>query len=134
MNENTHKGSCLCGSISFEVLGPLPPGSACHCTKCRKSTGHYEAGVDVSRSSVKIHGSENLTWYQSSDKARRGFCSTCGSPLFFEPTKGDWIGLSLGAFDGPTNVKIERHIFVANKGDYYELEKDVPQYDLYPGA
>lgn len=134
MTEHTHKGSCLCGSVSFEVAGPLPPASACHCTKCRKSTGHYEAGVDVSQSSVRIYGSENLTWYQSSEKARRGFCRICGSPLFFAPTKGDWIGLSLGAFDGPTNVKIERHIFVANKGDYYEIEKDVPQFDLYPGA
>ena len=90
--------------------------------------------MDVSSSSIKINGSENLTWYQSSEKARRGFCSTCGSPLFFEPTQRDWIGLSLGAFDGPTNVKTERHIFVGNKGDYYEIENGVLQYDSYPGA
>jgi len=78
-----HKGSCLCKAVSFELEGKLPPASACHCTICRKTFGHYEAGIDVDRSAVKIHGAENVTWYQSSEKARRGFCRTCGSPLFF---------------------------------------------------
>jgi len=129
-----HQGSCLCGAVKFEVEGSLPAASACHCTKCRKYTGHFEAGIDVPKLKVKINGSNHLTWYQSSEKARRGFCSTCGSSLFFEPITGDWIGISMGAFDGPTNVKIERHIFVGDKGDYYQIEDGIPQYTLYPGA
>jgi|GEM_PF-5234743 len=71
-----HKGSCLCKAVTFEVEGDLPAPSACHYTKCRKHTGHFEAGTDVPRSSVKINGSENITWYHSSEKVRRGFCST----------------------------------------------------------
>jgi hypothetical protein len=82
-----HKGSCLCGKIKFEVEGDLNPPSACHCTMCRKQTGHYEAGTDVPRSCVKIFGEENITWYKSSEKVRRGLCSTCGSFLFFGPMK-----------------------------------------------
>ncbi len=50
-----HKGSCLCSSVSFEVTGALPAPSARHCTKCRKHTGHFEAGTDVPRSAVTIH-------------------------------------------------------------------------------
>lgn len=127
-------GSCLCGAVTFEVNGVLPDGSACHCTNCRKFTGNFEAGIDVNRSAVNIHDLESVTWYQSSEKARRGFCSKCGSSLFFEPTKGDWLGISLGAFDGPTNVKLAKHIFVGDKGDYYEIRDEVPQFKLYPGA
>ena len=122
-----NKGSCLCGAISFTVAGALPMGSACHCTKCRKHTGHYEASVDVPRSAVAIEGGEHVTWYHSSEKVRRGFCAICGSSLFFDPVHRDWIGISLGVFDTPTHTKLAMHIFVADKGDYYEIADGVPQ-------
>lgn len=125
-----HKGSCLCKAVSFEVSGDLPAPTACHCTKCRKHTGHYEAGTDVPRDNVKISGTENISWFQSSEKVRRGFCKTCGSSLFFDPldqAKHNWIGIMMGAFDGPTQTKLERHIFVADKGDYYEIADGLPQ-------
>ena len=122
-----HKGSCLCGAVHFTVAGDLPEGSACHCSKCRKHTGHYEAGVDVPRSAVTITGEEAITWYFSSEKVRRGFCSVCGSSLFFDPVHLDWIGLMLGSFDTPTQTRIGLHIFVADKGDYYEITDGAPQ-------
>jgi hypothetical protein len=127
-----HKGSCLCGAVTFEVDGALPAPSACHCTKCRKHTGHYEAGTDVPRSQVTIEGQENVTWYHSSEKVRRGFCSTCGSSLFFDIIHLDRIGISMGAFDTPTNTKLELHIFVADKGDYYDIADGLPQYQQTP--
>ncbi len=122
-----HKGSCLCGAVRFEVQGPLPEASACHCSKCRKHTGHYEAGVDVPRDRVSIWGEEAVSWYFSSEKVRRGFCATCGSSLFFDAVHLDRIGINMGAFDGPTGTKIGLHIFVADKGDYYTLGDGVPQ-------
>jgi len=32
-----------------------------------------------------------------------------------------WTSVALGAIDGPTGLALERHIFVADKGDYYEI-------------
>ncbi len=122
-----HKGSCLCGAVSFVVEGELPPPDACHCTICRKTSGHYYAGTDVKRDALTVTGGENVTWYQSSPKVRRGFCATCGSSLFFDPPHVDWIGISMGAFDKPTNTKLHIHIFVADKGDYYEIADGLPQ-------
>jgi hypothetical protein len=55
------------------------------------------------------------------EKVRRGFCSTCGSSLFWDPIQKDWIGIAMGAFDLPTNTKLRIHIHVADKGDYYEI-------------
>lgn len=122
-----HHGSCLCGKVRFSVAGDLSPPTACHCTKCRKQTGHYEAGTDVPRSAVTITGEDEVRWYQSSEHVRRGFCGTCGSALFFDPIERDWIGIFMGAFDGPTHTKLALHIFVADKGDYYEINDGVPQ-------
>ena len=121
------KGSCLCGAIKFEVSGELAAPNACHCTMCRKHSGHFEASTDVPRDRLTVEGEENVSWYQSSKKVRRGFCKICGSSLFFDPPHMDWIAVSMGAFDAPTNTKIERHIFVADKGDYYDIADGLPQ-------
>lgn len=122
-----HKGSCLCGAVRFQVNGDLPPPSACHCSQCRKHSGHYEASTDIPRSALTVHGAENVTWYHSSPKVRRGFCATCGSSLFWDPIFKDWTAVAMGAFDGPTSTKLGKHIFVADKGDYYDIGDGLPQ-------
>ncbi|MCZ7680221.1 MAG: GFA family protein [Sandaracinaceae bacterium] len=125
-----HRGSCLCGAVRFEVEGSLPPPDACHCTKCRKHSGHVLASTDVKRAALTVHGAEHVRWYRSSEKVRRGFCETCGSSLFFDPldqAKHDWIGVAMGAFDGPTETSLKIHIFVGDKGDYYEIADGLPQ-------
>ena len=127
-----HKGSCLCGAVRFEVEGRLASPSACHCTRCRKHTGYYEAGTDVPRSAVTMEGSDNITWYFSSEKVRRGFCRICGSSLFFDIVTVDRMGLAMGAFDTPTETALALHIFVADKGDFCEIADGLPQYSTHP--
>jgi hypothetical protein len=121
------KGSCLCGSIRFELSENPGAPTACHCVQCRKQSGHYFASVNVSKAAVTIVGAENLSWYASSAKVRRGFCAKCGSWLFWEPLARDWTSIAAGAFDGPTQLQLERHIFVAEKGDYYRIVDGLPQ-------
>ncbi len=122
-----HKGSCQCGAVTFTVDCELPGPDACHCGICRKTSGHYYAGTDVPKTSLTVTGSENVSWYKSSEKVQRGFCKTCGSNLFFEPFFRDWISIAMGAFDTPTNTKLAIHIFVDDKGDYYEINDGLPQ-------
>jgi hypothetical protein len=121
------KGSCLCGAVSFTVTGALKAPDACHCVQCRKHSGHYFASTDVPKEALEITGQDKLTWYHSSPKVRRGFCSLCGSSLFFDPPAKAWIGIAMGAFDTPTATQLEMHIFVAEKGDYYEIADGLPQ-------
>lgn len=122
-----HTGSCLCGAVRFEVSCDLPAPDGCHCSACRKWSGHYFVSTDVPRAAVKIEGEDKITWYRSSEKARRGFCSVCGSSLFWDPLHRDWTGIAMGAFERPTDTKIAVHIFVADKGDYYDIADGVPQ-------
>jgi hypothetical protein len=122
-----HKGSCLCGLVRFEVASDLSPPDACHCSKCRKHSGHYFASTDVQKDALSVEGGENLTWFDSSAKVRRGFCAKCGSSLFFDPPHLDWIGIAMGAFEQPTGARLNIHIFVADKGDYYDIADGLPQ-------
>jgi hypothetical protein len=76
-----------------------------------------------------VKGDDKVRWY-STQKVRRGFCSICGSSLFFDPLdqhKNDWIGVALGAIHGATNTTLKIHIFVADKGDYYSIADGLPQ-------
>lgn len=128
-----HKGSCLCGAVSFDVSCELPPPDACHCVPCRKQSGHFFVSTDVPRAALTVHGTENVSWYRCSEKVRRGFCSTCGSQLFWDPLLGkDWIGVAMGAFDLPTGTRIKMHIYVDDKGDYYDIADGAPQHRQTP--
>ena len=123
----THPGSCLCGAITFAVTGPLPAPDACHCTQCRKQSGHFWASTDVPMSALTIADDTHLRWYASSEKVRRGFCGQCGSALFWDPIHHPTIAVAMGAFDASTGAQLGAHIFVSHKGDYYTLNDGLPQ-------
>ena len=65
----------------------------------------------------------------ASDIAKRGFCPTCGCFLFWKHNDEDKMSFSLGMIDGPTSLRLQRHIFVADKGDYYDIADGLPQHD-----
>jgi hypothetical protein len=123
-----HNGGCLCGSVKFTVIGPLKAPDACHCSQCRRQTGHYWASTDVANNAISISSADSLRWYQSSAKVRRGFCAECGSTLFWEPQGQDRVAVAMGAFDLPTGTQLGIHIFVASKGDYYQIADGLPQH------
>ena len=112
-------GSCLCGAIRFTAHGKAAKPAACHCGQCRKTSGHIWASSHVPDDQLEISG--DVTWYQSSDKARRGFCSTCGASMFWKHDDDDHISFALGTVDGPTGLTLTRQIFTEDKGDYYDL-------------
>ena len=68
-----------------------------------------------------------VRWYKASPVAKRGFCPTCGSFWFWKGHAEDDTGVALSALDGPTGLKLERHIFTADKGDYYDITDQVRQ-------
>ena len=126
-----HPGSCLCGKVSFRVSGSLREIIACHCDQCRKQSGHFYAATSAADTDLTVEGSENLTWYAASPEARRGFCRDCGSALFWKREGSASTSILAGAFDKPTGLRIASHIFVGQKGDYYEIEDGLPQFARY---
>lgn len=120
-------GSCLCGAVAFTIPSDRPAPEACHCVMCRKTTGHFFVSMEVAKKDVTMTGTDPVTWYDSSEKVRRGFCGKCGSTLFFEPNFHDWTAVALGCINEPITKPISRHIFTADKGAYYEILDGAPQ-------
>ena len=121
------KGGCLCGAVTYELKGELRPVVACHCIQCRKTSGHYVAATQVAAADAEISG-ETLTWYRSSDVAERGFCSICGSNLFWRELGSDNVSIWAGSIDGRTGLRMESQLYAESAGDYYDLP-DVPVID-----
>ena len=142
MSEVSYTGSCLCGDVKYSLSGKqedIHGVTACHCQQCRKWAGHHWASIHGPLSGFEItHGEASVKWYKSSDMARRGFCKTCGSSLFWHgenyPSIADQMDVSAGSLDNPQGLKIFRHIFCKFKGDTYEIKDGVPTYETFPGA
>ena len=120
------KGSCLCGAVTFETEGPVEGFAVCHCTQCRKQSGHVWASAHVGDQGLKVSG--EVRWHASSEDARRGFCPVCGSFLFWKHAKDDHTSFSLGSLDEADGARLAKHIFTSDKGDYYDISDDLPQF------
>lgn len=126
---DTHKGSCLCGAVRFVARGPLRGVVYCHCSQCRKQSGHYYAATNVDDDMVEVEGREHITWFEASDFAKRGFCSRCGSVMFWKPNDDTYVSILAGSFDDASSLTGLCHIFVADKASYYEIADDLPQFE-----
>jgi hypothetical protein len=122
-------GSCACGAVSFKTRGELRGVVYCHCSQCRKQSGHYFASTNVADDHLEVTGSDKVTWFQSSGDAKRGFCAVCGSGLFWKHRKRDYTSILAGSFDLPSGLEGASHIFIADKGDYYEVNDGLPQFE-----
>jgi hypothetical protein len=127
VNATTSRGGCLCGGVRYEVRGPLREVMACHCSQCRRTSGHYAAMTSAASADLVLTRADTLAWYASSPAAERGFCRVCGSNLFWKPKAEERTSITAGTLDMPTGLKMNEHIFVADKSDYYELDDDLPK-------
>lgn len=137
MGDSRKAGRCLCGGVRFEVHGPLRAVLICHCRECRRWAGHAWAATSARRDDLVVEG-ETLAWIQSPESdshARRGFCSSCGSSLFWEAAGSESISIAAGALDEPTGLQVAAHVYTSHAADYYPLADDgLPRFPTLTGS
>lgn len=131
----THlQGSCLCGSVTYQVSGPFNMMVHCHCSMCRKHHGAaFATFVGAPLMSFKwLSGEDQIESYVSSAHGRRAFCRRCGSVT---PTLIKEMDLALvpaGNLDGDPGIRPQNHVFVGSKAPWYTITDDLPQHEEYP--
>ncbi|HEY0596591.1 GFA family protein [Sphingopyxis sp.] len=99
--ETEASGGCQCGAVRWHVSAVLDSSHICHCRMCQKAAGNFFiALIGVPRDAIAwTRGTP--AWFASSDKASRGFCATCGTPLAYDYAESRHINLTTGSFDEP---------------------------------
>lgn len=119
-NASEGKGHCLCGAVQINAPGISPHVGACHCSMCRRWGGGPLMAVDCG-TDVSFKGEENITVFNSSDWAERGFCHTCGSHLFYRLKESGQHIMPAGLFDDNENFVFDHQVFIDNKPPYYSF-------------
>lgn len=124
-------GGCYCGTVRYQASGVSPEITECHCSQCRRQAGHRYASTGTKADNIAIDGADNITWFRASDDAERGFCRTCGSHLFWKQSKEDFVAILAASFDDTGGMRMAKHIFVDDKGAYYDITDGLPQFEGY---
>ena len=123
-------GGCLCGGVRFEVEPPTKWCAHCHCSLCRRAHGAgFVTWFGVARAQFRLDDREQLlAWYRSTPGARRGFCSRCGSTLFFEGDRWpDERHIALAAMAGPIDREPQAHVFFDSGAAWIHVFDDLPK-------
>ena len=126
----SHSGRCLCGAVVFSIT-PAGEALACHCTDCRRH--HGIAFHSISTHDFRLlEGAAYVRGYASSSWAERGFCTQCGTGIYYHLREQNYHGVSLGCLDEPKPM-LKKHIYVesaevtADKPYQPAIWDDLPQ-------
>jgi hypothetical protein len=116
------EGKCLCGAVKFTATAKKPSVVACHCDMCRRwSAGPFMA---LTCQNVAFEDQTNIGRMRSSDWAERGFCTLCGSNLFYHIVDSSDYQVAAGLFDDQSVLRLSLQVFTDRKPDLYEFANE----------
>jgi hypothetical protein len=123
------KGSCLCGTIEYEVSSIDMPIIFCHCTTCRKAhAAPFAPTAGVLREHFRwLRGEEKLSSFESSEGKLRHFCSVCGSHLVAERPNQPHVILRVATLDEDPGQRPEAHIWTSHDVEWLDAD-GIPSY------
>lgn len=137
MHKNFDKvihGGCLCGSVKYEINGPVHLLSHCHCSMCRKFSG--SAFLTFARTRVEhfawVLGKDKISTYASSANGIRCFCTTCGSPLPIVREALPNALIPAGTLENDPGIRPTLHIFASDKAPWLTIDDSLPQAAQWP--
>ena len=139
MGEQTElKGSCLCGSVHYQVTGQAKRFYHCHCRRCRKATGTGHASnlfVSPGTSITWTMGESLLSCYKLPEAERfyNCFCKRCGSSMPRVIPELDAVLIPAGSLDTPSPLPAQARIFWDSRAEW-SCTDDLPVYSEYPPA
>jgi len=131
-------GSCLCGAVTFSVIGAPRVWFQCHCSRCRRgrsavhgSNMFYPLDQFAWRS-----GRELVQRYKPPEAARFAvsFCTRCGGGTPVERDNIPFILIPAALFDVDPGARPQAHIYVGSKAPWYAFGDGLPRYDEQPPA
>lgn len=117
------EAKCLCKSVTIKAELKSEEVSVCHCTMCRRWGGGPYLSVDCEPDTA-VTPADLVVRYDSSQWAERGFCSKCGTHLFYRVMDTNLYAIPVGLFGSQAPFKLKEQIFIDHKPEYYEFAND----------
>ncbi len=117
-------GHCVCGAVEITIKEYGNFVYTCHCDTCRRMNSGPVLSVDpgTSENVVFARGEDKITIYHDED-VERGFCSVCGSTLFWHNPADDHYCMNAELFDDIIkDASFELELFYDMKPPYYAYE------------
>ncbi len=112
-------GQCMCGAVKFSATAAKPTVGVCHCDMCRRwGSGPF---MEVDCQEVNFEGEDAISTIRSSEWAERGFCSKCGSSLFYRIVESNEYQMSAGLLDDTSELQMSLQVFTDVKPAFYEF-------------
>ena len=131
-------GSCLCGTVAYELTADPVWAHNCHCSRCRKTRGApFSASVFVPLSGFRFtRGEEQLHAYKVPDAEHftHVFCGTCGSTMPWRNESRGFAVVPMGSLDSAPGIVPRAHIFVESMAPWFVITDDLPQSPGAPGS
>lgn len=124
-----HVGSCLCGTVHFEVSGDFEEFYLCHCQHFRKDTGSAHAANPFSSvASLRwIAGEDRTTLFTlPSTRHSKCFCSICGSALPFLQMEGQALLVPAGSLNTEVPLRPDAHLFDSSRASWDRALEEIP--------
>ena len=137
MNHVTnHTGGCLCGAVRIRIEAAPLLTRLCWCRLCQ-SLAAGNATVNVVFPSDKVAVEGEVRWYnsiaESGNAMRRGFCPTCGTPLFSKTSARPHILIvRAGALDDPELLPPQGTIWTDAAPQWAHIDPDLPTFPEQP--
>ncbi len=112
------KTSCLCGAVKITVEKINPKFTVCHCNSCRSWGGAPFFAVQCGKK-VKIESDDKVKLYKSSSWASRGFCTECGTHLFYKFKETAEYNMPVGLFPNLKGLEMDMQYFSDMRPSYY---------------
>lgn len=136
MSKTTVKGSCLCGSVKYEMTGDAQRFYHCHCQRCRKAsgTGHGSNLLISPHTSITwTKGEQLLAKYKVPEAERyfNCFCQNCGGPMPRVVPELNGVLIPVGSLDTESPISPQGRIFWDSRAEW-SCQDDLPVYSEYP--
>ncbi len=131
-DDRVYEGGCLCGAVRWRATGEPLLVCHCHCGMCRRHSGAEYLTWVAFRPDALTWTGEKPTFYQSSENAKRAFCSRCGSGLTWHYLEED-IGIPIGSFDHPEELRPQFHTMTESQLPWVDTYDSLPRHKRFAG-
>ena len=130
-------GGCACGAVRYEIAAEPIFSNHCQCRDCqhKSGTGHGSYITFGSRSGVTLEG-KATHWDMKSDSGNiktRGFCPTCGSPVYqTSAASPEFFTIHAASLDDPSRFKPQVVTYAIRGYAWDDLDPALTKFEKMP--